>query len=179
MPSRNREHLLPKLPVDPLRIRNMPRQFGAIDRNLVYGGHLVQMSTAEIALYTFLICVSDPQGLSYYSDRRLSHDLHLRAEELLRAREALITRRFILYRTPIYQLLDLPAERQGPPAVCAEPSGSPRRPVCSADRSAVPACARPHADRPAQTDGVAERRTGRQGAVPIGAVIRSLLGEQP
>ena len=167
MPSRNREHLLPKLPVDPLRIRNMPRQFGAIDRNLVYGGHLVQMSTAEIALYTFLICVSDPQGLSYYSERRLSQELHLTSDELLRARRALVTRQFILYRTPIYQLLDLPAERHGLP------------PVCAVDRSAVPACARPHAGRPAQTRGATEGRTGRQEAVPIGAVIRSLLGEQP
>jgi len=158
MPSRNREHPLPKLPVDPQRIRSMPRQFGAIDRNLVYRDHLHQMSSAEIALYTFLICVSDPQGLSYYSDRRLCHDLHLTTDELLRARQALIARQFILYRPPIYQLLDLPL-------------GGKQRTDGAESSLIAPAKARPA--RPGPT----RRSSPSQEAVPIGAVIRSLLGD--
>ncbi len=169
MPSRNREHPLRKLPVDPRRIRSMPRQFGAIDRNLVYRSQLPRMSLPEIALYTFLICVSDPQGLSYYSDRRLSHDLHLTTDELLRARAALVTRQFILYRTPIYQLLDLPPASVGPTA-------GPTPPASPAPVGAPARAVRGMSDRQPARDS-AGGRAGKQEAVPIGTVIRSLLGD--
>ena len=99
---------LVKQPVDPTRLRHLPRQFGAIDRNLVYQGHLQQLGLAEIALYALLLCVSDPQGLSYYSDRRLGELLGLESEALKRARHGLVQQRMLLYRAPFYQLLDLP-----------------------------------------------------------------------
>ena len=98
-----------KEPVDSTRIRKMPRQFGAIDRSLIYQGHIQKLCTEETALYALLICVSDPQGLSYYSDRRLCELLRLSNEAVLRARLGLIRNGFILYERPFYQLLDLPA----------------------------------------------------------------------
>ncbi len=97
-----------KQPVDPERIRTIPLQFGAVDRQLVYQKHIRRMSTDEIALYVFLQCVSDPEGLSFYSDERICEYLHFSLNGLWKAREALVQRGFVLYSQPIYQLLNLP-----------------------------------------------------------------------
>lgn len=101
-------HGLVKRPIDPARIRRMPRQFGALDRNLIYQNHVRQLGHAAFAFYALLVCVSDPQGLSYYSDRRLCELLRLEPELLARARYALLHLGLILYHPPFYQLLDLP-----------------------------------------------------------------------
>jgi len=97
-----------KYPVDPTRIRQIPRQFGAIDREFIFGEHIRRLTPEETALYALLVCVSDPQGLSYYSDRRLGELLGLSMEEILRARLGLLRTGLILYEHPMYQLLDLP-----------------------------------------------------------------------
>jgi len=97
-----------KQPVDSQRIRSMPKQFGPMDRRLVYEKHICRMSAEEIALYVFLECVSDAQGLSFYSDERICEYLHFSLNGFWNARDALVQRGFLLYRQPIYQLLNLP-----------------------------------------------------------------------
>lgn len=97
-----------KQPVDPERIRTIPVQFGAVDRQLVYDKHIRRMSTEEIALYVFLQCVSDAEGLSFYSDERICEELHFSLNGLWKAREGLLEGGFLLYSRPIYQLLNLP-----------------------------------------------------------------------
>ena len=97
-----------KQPVDPDRILTMPRPFAPLNRQLVYGKHVRYMSPEQIALYAFLECVSDPEGLSYYSDDRICELLHFSLSGLLQAREHLIDAGCLLYRKPIYQLLNLP-----------------------------------------------------------------------
>lgn len=99
-----------KEPVDASRIRHMPRQFGAVDRAFIFDEHIGKLSPKETALYTLLICVSDPQGLSYYSDRKLAELLGLNTEEVIQSRLGLIRNRLILYQHPFYQLLDLPGK---------------------------------------------------------------------
>ena len=97
-----------KQPVDPERIRTIPVQFGAVDRQLVYGKHIRRMSTDVIALYVFLQCVSDAEGLSFYSDERICEELHFSLNGLWKAREGLVEGGFLLYSRPMYQLLNLP-----------------------------------------------------------------------
>ena len=97
-----------KQPVDPQRVRTMPAQFGAVDRRLVYQKHIRRMNAEQIALYLFLQCVSDAEGLSFYSDERICEELHFSLNGLWKAREALVGTSFLLYRRPIYQLLNLP-----------------------------------------------------------------------
>ena len=97
-----------KVPVDPQRILTMPRQFGPLDRRLVYEKHIRLMALEQIALYAFLVCVSDAQGLSFYSEERICRELSMSLNGLWGAREGLIDRGFLLYRRPIYQLLQLP-----------------------------------------------------------------------
>jgi hypothetical protein len=60
-----------------------------------------------------LHCVSDPAGLSYYGDERVGQDLHLSAAAVREARQGLIHRQMLLYRHPMYQLIDLPAASSG------------------------------------------------------------------
>ena len=100
---------LVKHPVDPTRIRRVPRQFGAVDRNLVYRGLIRGLSPLELALYLVLICVGDLQGLSYYSDRRLAELLDTSPSMIVAARDGLVRRGLLLYSRPIYQLLEVPS----------------------------------------------------------------------
>lgn len=118
-------HQRPKVPVDPQRLRAMPQQFAPVNRRLVYDKHIGRMSHPQLVLYLFLECVSDVQGLSYYSDQRICQDLRLRREELREARTALIAGHYLLYQPPIYQMLDLPPAPT-PPAVCRSPQPNPR-----------------------------------------------------
>jgi len=97
-----------KQPVDPERVRTIPVQFAAVDRQLVYGKHIRRMRTDEIALYVFLQCVSDAEGLSFYSDERICEYLHFSLNGLWKAREGLVQGGFLLYSRQIYQLLNLP-----------------------------------------------------------------------
>jgi hypothetical protein len=97
-----------KQPVDSARIRRLPRQFGMLDRRLVYQKHICAMSTEALALYAFLECVSDPEGLSFYSDGRICEYLNWSLNGLWDARERLVEVGFLLYRRPVYQLLELP-----------------------------------------------------------------------
>jgi len=90
----------------------MPSQFGAVDRRLVYQRHIRAMTAEQIALYVFLQCVSDAEGLSFYSDERVCEELHFSLDGLWEARDALIQTGFLLYRRPIYQLLNLPQPRE-------------------------------------------------------------------
>ena len=108
MRQRSSSHRITKQLLDPERVRTMPAQFGAVDRRLVYQKHIRRMSTEQIALYLFLQCVSDAQGLSFYSDERVCEELHFSLNGLCKAREALVEADFLLYRRPMYQLLNLP-----------------------------------------------------------------------
>lgn len=102
-----------KQPVDCQRVRTMPAQFAAVDRRLVYDKRICRMSTEEIALYVFLECVSDAEGLSFYSEERICEHLPLSLNGLWEARDGLVQGGFLLYRRPMYQLLNLPEAPRG------------------------------------------------------------------
>ena len=108
MTQRQARRKIIKQPVDPQRVRTMPAQFGAVDRRLVYQKHIRGMTTEQIALFVFLQCVSDAEGLSFYSDERICGELHFSLNGLWKAREELVQGGFLLYCRPIYQLLNLP-----------------------------------------------------------------------
>lgn len=97
-----------KHPPDPRRLRSSPpRGFGWIDHRLLRAGYLQRTSTQALALYCLLVCASDQEGLSYYSDARLCELLRLEAPALGAARRELIDLGLMLYRKPISQLLVL------------------------------------------------------------------------
>ena len=108
MNTRTKRHHIAKTPIDPMRIRSMPSQFAPVDRRLVYDQHICLLNHQQAALYLFLHCVADANGLSYYGDARICQILDLRESALHQARQGLIDRQLLLYSHPIYQLLDLP-----------------------------------------------------------------------
>ncbi len=71
----------------------------------------------RMALYLFLIAVSDVQGLSYYSDASVCRRLKIDALQLSAARSQLEKTGLIAFHKPLYQVLSLdPVE-----AVAASP----------------------------------------------------------
>jgi hypothetical protein len=84
-----------------------PRGFGWIDHRLLRDGYIGRCSAQTLALYVLLVCASDAQGLSYYSDSRIVQLLALEPATLSQARRELIDLGLIAYQKPLYQLLSL------------------------------------------------------------------------
>ena len=98
---RGREPVLPK------RRRRIPRQFSWVDHRLVRDGHITGRSAEALALYLFLVTVSDADGLSWYSEAALCRVLSWELPALGQARAELRCAELIACRKPLYQVLDL------------------------------------------------------------------------
>jgi len=109
-----------------------PRGFGWIDHRLLRDGYIGRCSPQALALYALLVCASDVQGLSYYSDRRIAQLLTLEPATLSLARWELIELGLIAYQKPLYQLLSLEGEltvRKSPTPLISRPSREQQPPV--------------------------------------------------
>jgi hypothetical protein len=85
----------------------VPRQFSWVDHSLVRDGHIGRCSHEALALYLFLVTVSDAEGLSYYSDAAVGRLLNMDGAILASARSELRRTGLIAYRYPLYQVLSL------------------------------------------------------------------------
>ncbi len=92
-------------PVDPARVRTLPRHFAWVDHRL--RDRLRDLSLEEIALVFFLHLAADKHGLSFWSDATIARKLGLREGDVNQARSRLITKGLIAYRYPLYQILAL------------------------------------------------------------------------
>jgi len=99
--------MIQKQPVNPQRVRRIPRQFSWVDHRVVRDRFIESCSHPAAALYLFLLVVADHQGLSYYSDASLSTRLSMDAPTLERARRNLIEAGLVAFKKPLYQVLDL------------------------------------------------------------------------
>jgi hypothetical protein len=108
-----------KRPIDSRRLRSLPPSgFGWIDHRFLRDGYFQRCSPAALALYSLLVCVGDAQGLSFYSEPRLSELLGLRPGELPRVRNELIEAQLVAFKKPLYQVLALDCEGRTPGASC-------------------------------------------------------------
>jgi len=89
------------------RLRKVPAQFSWIDHRLVQEHYFTRCDHAAWALYLFLSCVADVQGLSYYSDVSLMRQLNMEAAPLSASRQQLIRAGLVAYEKPLYQVLNL------------------------------------------------------------------------
>lgn len=94
-------------PIMPQRQRRIPPQFSWVDHRLVRDGHVQGRSARALALYLFLVTVADAEGLSWYSEAALCRHLSWNGTELQNARSELQQAGLIVYRDPLYQVLDL------------------------------------------------------------------------
>lgn len=99
--------MIQKEPVNPQRVRRIPRQFSWVDHRVVRDRFIESCSHPAAALYLFLLVVADQQGLSYYSDASLMTRLSMDASTLERARKNLIDAGLVAFKKPLYQVLDL------------------------------------------------------------------------
>jgi hypothetical protein len=76
---------------------------------ILSSGLLAQLSTPAKLLYFVLCLVSDRNGLSFYSDYRLSVLLKLSKQHLQVARAELRRRDLLVHKEGVYQLMSLPA----------------------------------------------------------------------
>ena len=114
--------MIVKTPILPKRVRKVPKSFSWIDHRLVRDRHIERLSHGAMALYLFLVCVGDRQGLSYYGDQSLANKLNMEAAALNHARSELIGADLVAWQRPIYQVLGL------------DPEPAPRKPCRGAMR---------------------------------------------
>jgi hypothetical protein len=95
--------------IDSQRIRKIKGSFSWLDHRFITGGFIADMTCREILLYLFLIAVSDRHGLSFYHDDRICSLLKIDLASLGESRESLLERSLIAWRSPVYQVLDLPS----------------------------------------------------------------------
>ena len=111
--------MIKKLLIRPERLRQVPPSFSWVDHRLVRHRYLEDCDCRALALYLFLVIVSDVQGLSYYSEAAICRHLNLSPEELKHARAQLRQADLIAYQHPLYQVLSLPQ----PPPPISRPQG--------------------------------------------------------
>jgi hypothetical protein len=92
-------------PVVPDRVRTLPPHFAWVDHRL--RERLQALSLEEIALLFFLHLAADKNGCSFWADSTIAKKLGLKEGDVTQARYALLSRGFIAYRYPLYQLLAL------------------------------------------------------------------------
>ena len=99
--------MIQKRLIRPDRVRQVPPSFNWVDHRLVRDNHISQCDCTSLALYLFLVTVSDDQGLSYYSDAAICRRLKIDPLELSSARTLLQKADLIAFRKPLYQVLSL------------------------------------------------------------------------
>ena len=98
-----------KIILRPERMRRFPTRFGWLDHRLLHlrDEGLTKLGHSAWALYTILALVSDAQGMSYYSNKRLCWLLRCDESILRSARAQLVKADLLAFSAPLYQLLAL------------------------------------------------------------------------
>ena len=104
--------------IRPDRLRQVPAGFNWVDHRLVRQNYIERCDCVDLALYLFLVTVSDVEGLSYYSDQAICRRLRIEPATLAAARLHLQKANLIAYQNPLYQVLSLedPTGPTSPPA---------------------------------------------------------------
>jgi len=92
-----------RAPVDPARVRTIPKHFAWIDHRL--RERLKELTLEETALLFFLHLAADRNGSSFWSDSGLARKLGLKEGDVIQARFGLVKRGLVAYRYPLFQIL--------------------------------------------------------------------------
>ncbi len=98
---------VPKTAINRERIRRVPSGFGWVDHRLVREHYVERCSHGALALYLFLVTVSDGDGVSWWSERSLSARLGMEIDRLRQARAELEAADLVVHEHPVWQVLEL------------------------------------------------------------------------
>jgi hypothetical protein len=99
--------VIEKVPVCPERVRRIPRGFSWVDHRLVQEHYVEKCSAPALALYLFLVTVSDCRGLSWWSEKSICGRIGLTAQRIVEARTELEAAGLIAFEHPVWQVLGL------------------------------------------------------------------------
>ena len=105
----------------PNRLRKVPMSFSWIDHRLISDGYIERLCNGSAALYLFLVCAGDENGLSYYGDKSIMEKLSMDGRTLERARSEVIKAGLVAWQKPVYQVLCL--EHSGKDRASGSPIG--------------------------------------------------------
>jgi len=105
--------MIQKRLIRPERLRQVPPSFNWVDHRLVGDGHIDRCDCISLALYLFLVTVSDQQGLSFYSEASICRRLKIDTLQLSASRAHLQKLDLIAFRKPLYQVLSLEPAQEG------------------------------------------------------------------
>jgi hypothetical protein len=94
----------------PDRVRKIEGGFGFIPTRFLTGGFFASLSQHEKLIYFLLVLAGDRDGLSYYSQDKMSSLLELSLDDFLEARNELIRKSLIAFNGLMFQVLSLPAK---------------------------------------------------------------------
>ena len=94
------------------RIRQIPKSFSWIDREILHSGFLLRLSQEETLLYFFLTLVAGPEGTSFWGYRSIARHLKLSEDDIRLATAGLLKKDLIAFRFPTYQVLSIPARSE-------------------------------------------------------------------
>ena len=100
--------IIKKEPLVSDRIRKIEGGFGFIPTRFLTGGFFASLSQHEKLIYFLLVLASDRDGLSYYSQDKMSSLLELSLDEFVEARNGLIGKSLIAFNGLMFQVLSLP-----------------------------------------------------------------------
>lgn len=103
--------MIEKRPICPDRVRKISGSFAFIEHRFIRDGFLDSLSHPEIALYLFLVLVSDRKGLSHYSYDKICTILGLDLQDYILARDLLIEKDLLAFDGSLFQVLALPENR--------------------------------------------------------------------
>jgi len=89
------------------RLRTIPPSFSWVDHRLIRNHRIDGHTPHALALYLFLLAVSDADGLSWWGDEAIQRRLSLNSSWLQTARAELEDADLIAYERPVYQVLNL------------------------------------------------------------------------
>ncbi len=89
------------------RIRKVPSGFGWVDHRVVREHYVERCSHGALALYLFLVVVSDGDGVSWWSERSLSGRLGMDIDRLRQTRSELEAADLVAYEHPVWQVLEI------------------------------------------------------------------------
>ena len=95
--------------------------FSWIDHRLISDGYIERLCNGSAALYLFLVCAGDENGLSYYGDKSIMEKLSMDGRTLERARSEVIKAGLVAWQKPVYQVLCL--EHSGKDRASGSPIG--------------------------------------------------------